>query len=618
MPGSAGARRRAAALSVLGAVLCAPALAPAAARAACSAPVPQGPDLVVTCPFTGAEQTTTIPPGAGALHVVAVGGRGQGPFGFAVGAVARATLAVGPAGLASGSVLYVEVGGIGDPVVAGGAGRGGFNGGGDGGNSGFVGGGGGGGASDVRTCSIAVCSVSGVPATDPRLIVAGGGGGTGAGNVRRGGDAGLPSPGGGGIPYAETQGGGGASSSAGGTGGASAGGSGSAGAAGVGGAGGSSLGGGGGGGGGFFGGGGGGGNGDGNGAGGGGGSSYAAPAATAVTFSNVGANGPPQVTITASPGPPVLAVAPSTLAFGEQDVDAGPTAIQTSTVSNPGITPVTLTAISPGGADAAPFERLSGLDTDCTATATLTVGGTCDLRVRFDPSAPGPRSATLTLASNAPEVAVALSGTGTAPPPAPPAPLAPPPAALRPASSLPLTCSGRSIVLVDVRRTGARVEVSGLARTIYGGRRASIAPVLAGRRGRAVRATIQRDGSFRTTLPLPAARDRATVRYQATIAGHRSAALKLVRQLVIVRRNPTAAGVRITAQVAGGRRQTVTITRQLSCTARRRVATVRTDRHGRFSVTLPRPGASGAIAYYRATTKRLHGPTFTLPIVVRA
>jgi hypothetical protein len=519
-------------------------------------------------------------------------------------------------------VLYVEVGGIGDPVVAGGAGHGGFNGGGDGGMSGFVGGGGGGGPSDVRTCSTADCGVTGVPATDPRLIVAGGGGGNGAGQNAPGGSAGSPSPGEHGTDYANSMGGGGASGSAGGTGGggvgAGPGGTGHDGAAGVGGAGGSVGGGGGGGGGGFFGGGGAAGNQDGNGAGGGGGSSYAAPVATQVTFALADLFAAPQVTITASPGPPVLAVAPSTLAFGEQDVDAGPTAIQTSTVSNPGITPVTLTAISPGGADAAPFERLSGLDTDCTATATLTVGATCDLRVRFDPSAPGPRTATLTLASNAPEVAVALSGTGTAPaPPAPPAPLAPLPAALRPASSLPLTCSGRSIVLVDVRRTGASVEVSGLARTIYGGRRASIVPVLAGRRGRAVRATIQRDGSFRATLPLPA-RDRATVRYQATIAGRRSAALKLVRQLVIVRRNPTAAGVRITAQVAGGRRRTVTITRQLSCTARRRVATVRTDRHGRFSVTLPRPSASGAIAYYRATTKRLRGPTFTLPIVVGA
>jgi hypothetical protein len=108
------------------------------------------------------------------------------------------------------------------------------------------------------------------------------------------------------------------------------------------------------------------------------------------------------------------------------------------------------------------------------------------------------------------------------------------------------------------------------------------------------------------------------VRYRATVAGYRSAALKLVRQLVILGRSTTAAGTRITAQVAGGGRQTITITRQIGCTARQRIATVRTARSGRFSVTLPFPSASAAIAYYRATTTGPRGRTFTLPIVVRA
>jgi hypothetical protein len=181
-----------------------------------------------------------------------------------------------------------------------------------------------------------------------------------------------------------------------------------------------------------------------------------------------------------------------------------------------------------------------------------------------------------------------------------------------------LTCTGRSIVLIDVRRTATRVEVSGLARTSYRGQSTSIRPLIAGKRGRAVTATVQPDGSFRATLPLPAGPDRSTVRYEATIAGQRSAALKLVRRLVIVGRTTTAAGTRISAQVAGGRRHTITITRQLSCTAWRRVATVRSDRDGRFSATLPRPSASDAIALYRATTGRSRGRTFTLPIVVRA
>jgi hypothetical protein len=607
-----GRRSRAAALGVVGALFSA---AAPEAHAACSAPVPLGTGVAVMCSYTGAEQTYTVPAGADRLHIVATGGNGRGSRGFGRGAAAGATIAVGAgAPVGAGSLLYVEVGGDGDPVTIAGAGRGGFNGGGDGGAGGFVGGGGGGGASDVRTCSIDVCGVTGDPAGDPRLIVAGGGGGTGAGQYG-GGAAGAPSPGGDGTPYANSAGGGGAASNVGGTGGEGPGGSGLDGVAGIGGAGGTTLGGGAGGGGGFFGGGGGGGNtdGNGNGAGGGGGSSYAAPAATDVAFAR-GTGGPAQVTIIAY-STSRLSPASAALVFGGQDVDAGPSPVLTSTLTNPGSMPVTLTAVLVGGADAAHFDRPADLDGDCAATTTLAPGAACDVRVRFDPSSTGAKTAMLTIASNAPIFSIALSGTGTVRVPAPPPP---PPRVSGSAPPLPLTCTGRSIVLIDVRRTATRVEVSGLARTSYRGSGASIRPLIAGKRGRAVSATVQPDGSFRATLPLPAGPDRSTVRYEATVAGHRSAALKLVRQLVIVGRTTTADGTRITAQVAGGRPRTVTITRQLSCTARQRIATVRTDRNGRFAVTLPRPSAADAIAFYRAATTRPRGRTFTLPIVVRA
>ena len=101
------------------------------------------------------------------------------------------------------------------------------------------------------------------------------------------------------------------------------------------------------------------------------------------------------------------------LAFGSQDVDGGPTAGQESTVTNSGTEPVTVTGVSLGGADAAHFERLTGQPTDCTGTTTLAIGETCKLRARFDPSSAGGRSATITVTSNAPDVTVALSGTGT-------------------------------------------------------------------------------------------------------------------------------------------------------------------------------------------------------------
>jgi hypothetical protein len=182
---------------------------------------------------------------------------------------------------------------------------------------------------------------------------------------------------------------------------------------------------------------------------------------------------------------------------------------------------------------------------------------------------------------------------------------------------LPLACSGRQIALLDVHRAGRRVELSGVALPLFRGQRASIRALFKG--SRAVSATIQADGSFRTTLPLPPRNRRTTVRYQATIAGRRSASLKLGRQLTIVSRRTTPAGTRITGRLANPRgRRRITISRQLTCTTYRRLRTVRTNRAGRFTITLPAPRAPELIAYYRVTTRRSGGRTYSLPIAVRA
>ena len=181
---------------------------------------------------------------------------------------------------------------------------------------------------------------------------------------------------------------------------------------------------------------------------------------------------------------------------------------------------------------------------------------------------------------------------------------------------LPLTCSGRSIALLDAHRADDRVEVSGVARTAYRGRRATIRAL--GTRSRST-ATIQPDGSFTTTLRLPPRRLRAATRYQATVAGRRSEALKLARRLTIVSSRTSAAGTRVTIQVSHPRRhQAVTIRRRLTCASSTRLATARTTRAGRFTVTLPPPAAPEPIAYYRATTKLGRGRTYTLTIAVRA
>ncbi|MGW6413322.1 glycine-rich protein [Streptomyces vinaceus] len=241
---------------------------------------------------TPGEHAFIVPDGVTSLDITLIGAAGGNGTGLVIcgpvdcdgefpgqggpGAAVSARMAVTP-----GQALYANVGT--------GGGHGGVHnsaaGSGDGGD--------GGGASDIRTCPAADCPLTGSPATDPRVAVAGGGGG-GASNEMVGGQGGRPDGGDG-----TGRGGGGATANAAGAAAAganagtvSAGGDGaSAPAAGPGAAGG------GGGGGGWFGGGGGadGTYASGNEGGGGGGSSFAATQLTSVVMSQ--GSGPASVTI---------------------------------------------------------------------------------------------------------------------------------------------------------------------------------------------------------------------------------------------------------------------------------------------------------------------------------
>ncbi|MER6274481.1 Ig-like domain repeat protein [Streptomyces sp900105755] len=281
-----------------GAVLLATAVLPAAALVLPTA-TPAAAAPVTTTFNAGANQPFTVPAGITQLSVTATGAAGQnGPSGGAggSGATVSGTLNVTP-----NSTLYVNVdtgGGISNGPIP------------------FIPGGAGGGSSDIRTCSSADagCVLTGVPGTDPRLIVGGGGGGGGAGVATipvpeatggAAGDTGQP----GGERPDGGQGGGGGTQTVGGAGGAlcpdSSGTAGATGQAGAGGRAGGTIGGGGGGGG-WFGGGGGGGcnalSADGTrGPGGGGGGSNLVPAGGI----SGPASGAAQVTITYTPGKPV-------------------------------------------------------------------------------------------------------------------------------------------------------------------------------------------------------------------------------------------------------------------------------------------------------------------------
>ena len=81
-------------------------------------------------------------------------------------------------------------------------------------------------------------------------------------------------------------------------------------------------------------------------------------------------------------------------------------------MTNSGDGPVTLSALTLSG-DAAQFERLAGQAGDCTTATVLAEDETCAVRVTFDPTSTGAKAATLTVASDADDVTVALTGTAT-------------------------------------------------------------------------------------------------------------------------------------------------------------------------------------------------------------
>jgi hypothetical protein len=98
--------------------------------------------------------------------------------------------------------------------------------------------------------------------------------------------------------------------------------------------------------------------------------------------------------------------------FGDHDIDAGATAGQATTIMNTGTEAVMMSSLSLGGPDSGQFERLTGASGDCTTSTTLAAGQRCDVRMRFDPTATGAKTATATISSNATDVTVALSGNG--------------------------------------------------------------------------------------------------------------------------------------------------------------------------------------------------------------
>ena len=106
---------------------------------------------------------------------------------------------------------------------------------------------------------------------------------------------------------------------------------------------------------------------------------------------------------------PLVSLSPTSLSFGSQ---AGGTtsAAQTITVHNTGTTSLSVSGATLTGANTVAFSIASN---SCTAVAA---GGFCNIGVTFNPPGSGAKSASLSIASNAPgsPTLVGLSGTGVA------------------------------------------------------------------------------------------------------------------------------------------------------------------------------------------------------------
>lgn len=103
---------------------------------------------------------------------------------------------------------------------------------------------------------------------------------------------------------------------------------------------------------------------------------------------------------------PDITLTPNPLDFGTQLVGTT-SGSQTVTLRNSGNAPLTITSITPNGAEFAQSN-------DCPTTpATIAVNGTCTFTITFTPSATGGRSGSITIAANTAAGTHTLSLTGT-------------------------------------------------------------------------------------------------------------------------------------------------------------------------------------------------------------
>jgi len=186
-------------------------------------------------------------------------------------------------------------------------------------------------------------------------------------------------------------------------------------------------------------------------------------------------------------------------------------------------------------------------------------------------------------------------------------------------------CSSSPLVLNDVYIQGSHVFLSGSAAKSLVGKKVKI---LFNEGKQVATATVEANGQYTTTAPLPPAkiRDNLNTRYTAEIGKLRSVHLKLVRRLLL--EPPKASGTTIT--LAGQLTlpltkpiAPVTVEQQLECGKTTVAKTFTPAANGHFHITLTVP-ANAKAAIFRLTSKVAankrsvtHGfTTFSLPLPV--
>jgi hypothetical protein len=177
-------------------------------------------------------------------------------------------------------------------------------------------------------------------------------------------------------------------------------------------------------------------------------------------------------------------------------------------------------------------------------------------------------------------------------------------------------CPVGELTLVNVRRVGRRVRLSGLAEPTLAG-----APVNIMEGGlTVVRTTIQSDGSFGASVPVPLQRGGRILRYQARIGLLHSRNLRLRRRMITTSARLSRGMIVLRGRIANVKRlRTPPVVdlyaRPRGCGKRTqyvRVGRARLRRDGAYSVSAP-PLKGVSVAVYRATTRLPGGRSFTLP-----